>query len=241
MLPPMKKNLITAASRGRANFGWLNSYHSYSFGNYYNPERMQFGALRVLNDDRVAPGMGFDTHPHRNMEIISIGLEGELKHQDSMGNTAIIKAGDIQVMSAGSGITHSEYNNSKSEPVAFLQIWIFPSQANVAPRYDQISLKDLLKPNTWNLFLGPYGQYDGMWVYQNIWFHWGNFEAGQTISYALKNTQHGLFIFVIEGTVLTAGELLNQRDALELTAITELEFEFKAAATVLLMEVPLLA
>lgn len=235
----MKKKLHLAENRGKANFGWLNSNHSFSFGHYYNPDRMQFGALRVLNDDWVAPGMGFDTHPHRNMEIISIGLEGALEHKDSMGNTAIIGPGDVQVMSAGTGVSHSEYNKNSDQPVAFLQIWIIPNQVNVTPRYDQISLISQILPNAWNLFLGPYGQYTDLWIYQDAWFHWGLFEPGVQSEYILKNPDHGLYVFVVEGSVSVAGEKLGSRDAIEISEVSVLTFEFTSSSKVLLMEVPL--
>ena len=235
----MKKSIQLAQERGKVSFGWLDSNHSFSFGHYHNPERMQFGALRVLNDDWVAPGKGFDTHPHRNMEIISIGLEGALEHKDSMGNTAVIGPGDVQVMSAGTGVTHSEYNKNVDQPVAFLQIWIIPDRVNVTPRYDQLSLDSLTQSNSWNLFLGPYDQYENLWIYQNVWFHWGLFETGAISEYVLKNPGHGLYVFVVEGSVWVAGEKLGQRDALEISEISQVSFEFFAPSKVLLMEVPL--
>lgn len=235
----MKKSLQFAKNRGKVSFGWLESNHSFSFGHYHNPERMQFGALRVLNDDRVAPGMGFDTHPHRNMEIISIGLEGALEHKDSMGNTAVIGPGDVQVMSAGTGVSHSEYNKNSDQPVAFLQIWIIPNRVNVTPRYDQISLNSVIQSNSWNLFLGPYNQHKGLWIYQDTWFYWGVFETGIRSEYALKNPEHGLYVFVVEGSVLVAGEQLGRRDALEIYEVSTVAFEFTAVCKVLLMEVPL--
>ena len=174
----MKKALHPAGSRGHANHGWLESYHSFSFANYYNPERMQFGTLRVLNDDRVAPGMGFGTHPHRNMEIISIPLSGDLEHKDSMGNTTVIREGDVQVMSAGTGVNHSEYNKNKDREVAFLQIWVLPNKVNVAPRYDQISLNPSDLRDNWHAVLGPEGGDGDLWIYQDAWFHMGDFKGG---------------------------------------------------------------
>lgn len=235
----MKKTLYSAQSRGKASFGWLESFHSFSFGHYYNPERMQFGALRVLNDDRVAPGMGFDTHPHRNMEIISIGLEGELEHKDSMGNRSVIKPGEVQVMSAGSGVTHSEYNKNDHLPVAFLQIWVIPNRKDVEPRYDQIDLNGLVKSGDWNLFLGPFGEYSGLWIYQNTWFYWGLFSTGQSGAFTPKNPSNGMYIFVVEGRIRIDGEVLDRRDALSLEGIDILNFDILADAKILLMEVPL--
>jgi len=168
--------LHKAETRGYANHGWLQSKHTFSFANYYNPQRMHFGVLRVLNDDRVEAGMGFGTHPHDNMEIISIPLEGDLEHKDSMGNTAIIKKGDVQVMSAGSGITHSEYNRSKDSLVKFLQIWIFPNKKNVAPRYDQISLNSNDRHNKLQQIVSPNANEEGVWINQDAWFFMGKFD-----------------------------------------------------------------
>jgi len=235
----MKKTLHRADTRGRAFFGWLESYHSFSFGHYHNPERMQFGALRVLNDDRVAPGRGFDTHPHRNMEIISIPLRGDLEHQDSMGNTSVIRAGDVQVMSAGTGVAHSEYNKNADQEVAFLQIWVLPDRANVEPRYDQIRLDTEALRNQWYTVLGPRGKHPGLWIHQDAWFHLGDFEAGQESAYTLHDANHGLYIFVIEGSAEVAGEVLHRRDGLGISEAGTLAFRFLEPSRVLLMEVPL--
>jgi redox-sensitive bicupin YhaK (pirin superfamily) len=163
--------LHRASTRGDANHGWLKSRHTFSFANYYDPERMHFGAIRVINDDIVAPGMGFGTHPHDNMEIISIPLEGDLEHKDSMGNTTVIRHGDIQVMSAGTGIKHSEYNKNDDSPVKFLQIWVFPNKRGVTPRYDQITLNTEDRKNRFQQILSPSSEDDGVWIHQNAWFH----------------------------------------------------------------------
>jgi len=170
--------LHKANSRGDANHGWLHSRHTFSFANYYNPERVQFGVLRVLNDDYVEAGMGFGTHPHDNMEIISIPLEGDLEHKDSMGNIAVIKKGDVQVMSAGTGITHSEYNKNKDKPVKLLQIWVFPNTKNVKPRYDQISLNLADRHNQLQQLVSPNADDGSIWIYQDAWFHLGKFDQG---------------------------------------------------------------
>jgi len=164
-----------ADTRGLADHGWLHSRHTFSFANYHNPERMHFGVLRVLNDDQVQAGRGFGTHPHDNMEIISIPLEGDLEHKDSMGNIAVIKEGDVQVLSAGTGITHSEYNKNKDKNVKFLQIWVFPNKKNVIPRYDQISIRDIEKENEFYQVLSPNKNDQGVWVNQDAWFHLGKF------------------------------------------------------------------
>ena len=176
----MKTVIHKAETRGHANHGWLDSHHTFSFANYYDRERMHFGVLRVLNDDIVDAGMGFGTHPHDNMEIVSIPLEGDLEHKDSMGNVTVIKEGDVQVMSAGTGITHSEYNKNKDKEVKFLQIWLFPNKKNVTPRYDQISLRDIAKENEFYQILSPSKEDQGVWIHQDAWFHIGKFTKGST-------------------------------------------------------------
>src|SRR5690554_4268470 len=187
-----------AETRGSANHGWLNSYHTFSFANYHNPERMNFGVLRVLNDDTVAAGMGFGTHPHDNMEIISIPLEGDLEHKDSMGNVAVIKEGDVQVLSAGTGITHSEYNKNKDKEVKFLQIWIFPKKKNLKPRYDQISIRDIAKDNEFYQILSPNQDDQGVWINQDAWFHIGKFEKGKSDEYKIKKEGNGVYAFILK-------------------------------------------
>jgi redox-sensitive bicupin YhaK (pirin superfamily) len=227
-------------SRGKANHGWLNSFHTFSFANYHNPERMNFGVLRVLNDDTVAAGMGFGKHPHENMEIISIPLEGELLHQDTMGNTAIIKKGDIQVMSAGTGIYHSEQNNSKNETVKFLQIWIYPNKNNVEPRYDQIDLANLLKTNELVQILSPNPNDQGVWIHQNAWFHMGKLEPKQTVNYTLKDPQNGVYCFVLSGSGKIDSILLEERDGMGIWDTNVFSIEsLSENLEILLMEVPL--
>ena len=201
--------LHKADSRGDANHGWLHSKHTFSFANYYNPERMHFGVLRVLNDDTVTAGMGFGTHPHDNMEIISIPLEGDLEHKDSMGNVTVIKNGDIQVMSAGTGIQHSEYNKNKDKAVKFLQIWVFPNKKNVAPRYDQITLKIEDRHNKLQQIVSPNAEDIGVWIHQNAWFHLGKFDKGVSQEYKLKSKGNGIYIFNLNGTLTVDSEILN--------------------------------
>lgn len=236
----MKKVLHKAATRGHANHGWLNSYHSFSFAGYYNPERIHFGALRVLNDDTVAAGMGFGTHPHDNMEIISIPLSGDLKHKDSMGNEAIIKQGDIQVMSAGTGIAHSEMNARKDQDVKFLQIWVFPNKKNVQPRYGQITLDESKMKNNLLQVLSPNADDDGVWIHQDAWFSLGNLEKGFSTEYKLKSAENGVYAFVLEGDVTINGEALNKRDGLGISETDVLNITADADARLLLMEVPML-
>lgn len=236
----MKQVMHLAQERGRANHGWLNSHHSFSFANYYNPQKMNFGLLRVLNDDTVAPGMGFGKHPHDNMEIISIPLQGDLEHEDSMGNKAVIREGEIQAMSAGTGIFHSEYNASKSDEVKFLQIWIFPREKDVAPRYDQIVLPDLSKANTLHQVLSPNPDDAGIWVHQDAWFNMGTFDNGASQSYDIKRSNNGVYAFIIDGSFEIEGQKLNKRDALGLweTDIIQIK-SLEAGSRLLLIDVPM--
>lgn len=232
--------LHKAATRGHADHGWLNSHHTFSFANYYDPQRMHFGALRVLNDDTVAPGMGFGTHPHADMEIISIPLEGDLEHKDSMGNTAVIRHGDVQVMSAGTGIRHSEFNRNKDAQVKFLQIWVFPDKRGVAPRYDQITLDASKRHNRLQQILSPNADDEGVWIHQNAWFHLGTFNKGAGATYDLKDKRNGVYVFVIKGDVTVNGTALNQRDGLGVEQAASLDIKADSdGAEVLLMEVPM--
>lgn len=235
-----KTILHRADSRGKADHGWLQSHHTFSFANYYNPERVHFGVLRVLNDDVVAPGRGFATHPHDNMEIISIPLAGDLEHKDSMGNVAVIREGDVQVMSAGTGIRHSEYNRNKDRDVRFLQIWLFPRQKQVQPRYDQISLGDIMKPGQFNQILSPNPTDPGVWIHQDAWFHIGDFKPGQKAVYTLKKPGNGVYAFMIEGDAVLAGHELHRRDGLGVWETDTFGVEVKSNARILLMEVPMM-
>ncbi len=228
-----------ADTRGKANHGWLNSHHTFSFANYHNPNRMNFGVLRVLNDDIVAPGMGFDTHPHQNMEIISIPLEGDLEHKDSMGNVAIIKEGDVQVLSAGTGITHSEYNKNKDKEVKFLQIWVFPKEKNLIPRYDQISIREIAKENGFYQVLSPNKEDEGVWINQDAWFHIGKFTEGNSDEYKIKKEGNGVYAFILDGEVEINGEKLSKRDGMGVCNTDSLNVKAIKDARVLLMEVPM--
>lgn len=232
--------LHKAHTRGHGSHGWLESHHSFSFGDYYNPGRMHFGVLRVLNDDRVDPGMGFGRHPHDNMEIISIPLEGDLEHKDSLGNTTIIQHGDIQLMSAGTGVFHSEYNKSKDKAVKFLQIWVFPRNKNGAPRYDQVTLNVQDRHNALQQVVSPFKEDDGVCINQDAWFHLGRFDKGFTTTYSLKNTANGVYAFVIKGDVVIENIELNERDGLGIWDTKQLSINaLSDDAEILLMEVPL--
>jgi hypothetical protein len=238
-LKTMKTVLHKSATRGHANHGWLDSHHSFSFANYHNPERMNFGVLRVLNDDQVDKGMGFGTHPHDNMEIISIPLEGDLEHKDSMGNTTVIKSGDVQVMSAGTGIRHLEYNKSKEEQVKFLQIWLFPREKSVTPRYDQISIKDIQKKNELYQILSPNKEDAGVWIHQDAWFHLGEFDQKTASNYEVKKQGNGVYFFVLEGAVEIQGETLNKRDGFGVWDTNTIAFTAEKDVRLLAMEVPM--
>ena len=218
----MKTVLHKSNTRGHANHGWLNSHHTFSFAGYHDPNRMHFGVLRVLNDDQVAPGQGFGTHPHDNMEIISIPLEG-----------------DVQVMSAGTGIQHSEYNKNTDQEVKFLQIWVFPNKRNVEPRYDQISIRDIEKKNAFYQVLSPNPDDDGVWVHQDAWFHLGKFEVGATDSYQIKKEGNGVYAFILEGEVEIDGVKLEKRDGFGIWDTESFNFKSTSNSRVLLMEVPM--
>jgi quercetin 2,3-dioxygenase len=229
-----------SGTRGHEDHGWLNTYHTFSFADYYNPERMHFGVLRVLNDDTVQAGMGFGTHPHDNMEIISIPLEGDLEHKDSMGNVSVIRNGDIQVMSAGSGITHSEFNKNKETLVKFLQIWVFPNKRNVTPRYDQITLKKEDRKNKLQQILSPIAEDEGVWIYQDAWFHLASFDKDFSTDYILKKKGNGMYVFVLSGNIIVANQELNARDGFGIWDIDKINLHAKSDAEILLMEIPMI-
>ncbi|MEC7265156.1 MAG: pirin family protein [Bacteroidota bacterium] len=235
----MKTVLHKANTRGHANHGWLDSHHTFSFAGYQNPERMHFGVLRVLNDDQVSAAKGFGTHPHDNMEIISIPLEGDLEHKDSMGNVATIKEGEVQVMSAGTGIFHSEYNKNPDKPVKFLQIWVFPNKRNVEPRYDQISIRDIEKENAFYQVLSPNPEDEGVWIHQDAWFQLGKFESGAEASYQIHKEGNGVYAFVLDGEVEINGQKLEKRDGFGLWEMDSFDFKSLTNSRVLLMEVPM--
>ena len=229
-----------AATRGHADHGWLRTNHTFSFADYYNPERVHFGALRVLNDDYIAGGMGFGTHPHDNMEIITIPLEGDLEHKDSMGNGTVIKHGEVQVMSAGTGITHSEFNHNKTQPVQLLQIWVFPNKRNVTPRYDQITLDVNQRHNKLQQILSPNSDDEGVWIHQDAWFHIGRFDQNFETTYTWKKQGNGVYVFVIKGNITVNGTALNERDGSGIWNTDSMSIQANSAdAELLIMEVPM--
>lgn len=235
----MKTIFHQAASRGFADHGWLKSHHTFSFANYYNPERVHFGTLRVLNDDQVSGGMGFGSHPHDNMEIISIPLEGDLEHKDNMGNHGVIRNGEIQVMSAGTGVVHSEFNANKDETVKFLQIWLFPRERNVTPRYDQQKI-DGDEHNRFLQILSPDQNAEGVWIHQDAWFSLTTLDNGFEEKYRVKRRGNGVYFFVLEGSAEIAGQPMGRRDGLGVWETDEISLKSTSENTrVLVMDVPM--
>lgn len=235
----MKTILHKANERGHANHGWLNAYHSFSFANWFDPNKIQFGVLRVLNDDMIAGGMGFGTHPHDNMEIITIPLEGDLAHKDSMGNSSVIKSGDVQVMSAGTGIQHSEFNPNHHQHTKLFQIWLFPKFRNVEPRYQQITLDVSKQKNNFSQVLSPNPDDEGVWIYQDAWFYMSEFDNGFSKILPLKKEGNGFYVMNIEGELEVNGQKLEKRDAIGVWETNEIEVKAITDAKFLIMEVPM--
>jgi quercetin 2,3-dioxygenase len=225
-------------TRGLANHGWLISRHTFSFANYYNPERMGFGALRVINDDSVAAGMGFGTHPHRDMEIISIPIEGSLQHKDSEGNSTIIKKGEVQIMSAGTGISHSEFNASQIDEVKFLQIWVLPKKLGIKPRYDQKFFSHQSRDNKFALVVSPDGREQSVEINQDAFFSLAELKAQQEVSYQKYLSSNGIYVFILSGDLEINGERLSRRDGIGITDVNTLKFKSLSDSEVLVMEVP---
>ncbi len=236
----MKTIFYPASERGHADFGWLNSYHSFSFGHWYNPEKIHFGALRVLNDDVVKGGGGFGTHPHDNMEIISIPLNGSLAHKDSTGTDGIIKTGDVQIMSAGSGIRHSEYNASKTDAVNFLQVWVLPKEVNIKPRYDQKAFDAIGRKNKWQVVVSPDDKEGGVWINQDARFALADLEAGKEISFAPKFSGNGVYIFVLDGEISIDSRKVGKRDAVGVYDTNEFSLTADQPSSLLAIEIPML-
>lgn len=236
----MARFLDTSDSRGTANQGWLKSRHTFSFSSYHNPDRMGFGLLRVINDDIVEPSKGFGTHPHENMEIISIPLSGSLKHEDSMGNQHIISAGEVQVMSAGTGITHSEYNNSESEDVNFLQIWVIPKITGIPPRYDQREINTNDSNNTFNAIVSPLGTEGIVNINQDAYFSIANIDADATIEYKKTGKDTGVYFFIISGNITIGETTLFTRDGVGITEEDNIKILAKEESRVLCMEIPMI-
>jgi quercetin 2,3-dioxygenase len=235
----MKTIKYQSESRGSADHGWLQSRFSFSFAEYYNPERMNFGALRVINDDVIAAGKGFGTHPHQNMEIVTIPLSGALEHKDSMGNTSVIRTGDVQIMSAGTGVQHSEFNHSSDEPVTLLQIWVLPDKKNITPRYDQKSFALDKLDNRFLEIVSSTVNNESVWINQDASFYLGKFSKNNPVLHQIKSEDRGLYIFVIDGKIEVDGETLSKRDALGVWDGTEIKIEVKENSFLLMIEVPM--
>lgn len=234
----MKTVIYRAETRGGADHGWLRTRHSFSFANYYDPDRMGFGVLRVLNDDEIDGGSGFPTHPHQDMEIVTIPLAGSLAHEDSMGSSSVIGVGEVQVMSAGTGVLHSEYNGSETEIGKFLQIWIEPKEYHVEPRYMEANIEGLLQTNELRTIVSPKGS-EGLWMYQDAWISLGSFNRNETVKYVMKKKGNGLYVFVIAGSAVVFGESLQLRDGMGLWDTDEVTLGTEAGSTILLLEVPM--
>ena len=236
----MKTVFHPSDSRGYANHGWLEARHSFSFASWYQPDRLHFGALRVLNDDIIQGGMGFGTHPHDNMEIVTIPLKGDLEHKDSMGNSAVIREGDIQVMSAGTGVQHSEYNNSPDKEINLFQLWLLPNKQNVKPRYDQLPIRSLHQKNEFFQILSPSANDQGVWIHQDAWMHILDADQDQSFDYVLQSPENGVYMIVIEGEVEVDNQTLSRRDAIGIWETDNLTIKTKTDAELLLVQVPML-
>ena len=235
----MKTVFHPSNSRGHANHDWLDTYHTFSFANYYDEERIHFGALRVLNDDSVEGGKGFGTHQHDNMEIITIPTEGALEHKDSMGNAGVIQKNEVQVMSAGTGIFHSEFNKNRDLKVKFFQIWIIPNKQNVHPRYQQKNFNPEEYKNKLLEIVSPVLSDKNLWVYQDAWFHLGKLDPGFETEYKIKKSGNGIYAFVIEGDVTIEDQKLEKRDGMGLWEVDKINIKSNSISELLLIEVPM--
>ena len=235
----MKTLLFKAADRGTADYGWLKPNYYFSFAQYHNPAKVHFGLLRVLNDDFIGGGGSFPTHPHDNMEIVTIPFTGALKHKDSSGGEGLIKAGDIQIMSAGTGVQHSEANASATEPVTLFQVWIFPKERNINPRYDQKSFDVTERANKWQTVVSPIDADNVLWINQDAKFSLTNLEAGAAINYTNAFKNNGVFLVVINGSVEIDGQQLNKRDALGISEMENFTVKASENAELLAIEIPM--
>ncbi|MDB5191249.1 MAG: pirin family protein [Segetibacter sp.] len=234
----MKTIFHKASERGHANFGWLDSHHSFSFGQYHNPAKVHFGALRVLNDDIITGGSGFGAHPHDNMEIVSIPLAGALEHKDSTGTKEVIRQGDVQIMSAGTGLQHSEYNHYSDKTTNFLQVWVIPKKRNIDPRYDQKTFNAEARKNTFQIVVAPDNE-SAVWINQDAWFSLSDIQGGKKITYKVKKEGNGVYVFLLEGTVTINDQVLKKRDALGISEVQDFDIEASADAQLLLIDVPM--
>ncbi|MBL7884999.1 MAG: pirin family protein [Bacteroidia bacterium] len=235
----MKTVYHKSTERGHVNHGWLNAKHSFSFANYHDPNKIHFGMLRVLNDDIVAPGSGFGMHPHDNMEIVTIPLQGTLEHRDSMGNIGTIKPNEVQAMSAGSGLMHSEYNHSKTEAINLLQIWVFPKVRNIEPRYEQKVFSENDKLNKFKTIVAPVKSEDSMWINQDAYFSIGKFDKAKIETYKIQHKGNGAYVFVIEGEANIESQALSKRDAIGIWETDKIEISIQPNTEILIIEIPM--
>jgi quercetin 2,3-dioxygenase len=235
----MKTVVHRSEDRGTADHGWLKARHSFSFAGYYNPAKTHFGTLRVLNDDSIAAGKGFGSHPHDNMEIVTIPLEGNLAHQDNMGNKSVIRKNDVQIMSAGTGVVHSEFNDSKTDYVKLLQIWVFPKVEDIKPRYEQKTYRHEDRKNKFQIVVSPDTADGGVWINQDAWFSLGDFEKGREQSYSIHKPTNGMYIFILEGSAEINGEKLNRRDAMGISNAEKADITILENAEILVIEIPM--
>ena len=237
----MKTIIHKAETRGFADHGWLKSHHTFSFASYQNAERNNFGMLRVLNDDVVQPKMGFGTHPHKNMEIISIPLKGALSHKDSMGNKRAIEVGEVQVMSAGTGLTHSEFNDSKTDAVNFLQLWIIPEEMGVTPNYEQRKFDSSNQKNRLQTVVAPKNKLEGnaLPISQQAYIYRSDLESGNALSIKVKNANNGVYIFVVDGKVEVNNSVLNSRDAIGVSETESIDVMANKNSELIIIEVPM--
>lgn len=237
----MKTKIHKANTREYADHGWLKSHHTFSFASYQDPKRMNFGMLRVLNDDVVQPKMGFGTHPHQNMEIISIPLKGALSHKDSMGNKRAIEVGEVQVMSAGAGLTHSEFNDSKTDEVNFLQLWIIPEEMNVKPKYEQRKFSEEARINTLQTLVAPLDKIvqDALPINQQAYIYRTTLESGNSLELKPKSEANGFYVFNAEGQVTIANEVIENRDAIGLSELDKVQIKANKTSDLIIIEVPM--
>jgi redox-sensitive bicupin YhaK (pirin superfamily) len=228
-----------AVSRGKANYGWLDTNYSFSFFRYYDSEKMNFGLLRVLNDDIIQPAKGFDTHPHDNMEIVTIPLEGEIEHKDSTGHIEIIETNDVQIMSAGSGLMHSEFNHSKTREVKLLQIWVLPKKINIEPRYDQKTFPPSLRKNSLQLIVSPDKSDDLLWINQDAYFSRSDLDKGSGLKYDFHKRGNGLYLFLIDGEIKVGTETMKKRDAIGISGTNQILIKAEKDSQLLFIEVPM--
>jgi hypothetical protein len=235
----MKKIIHKADSRGYFDYGWLKTYHTFSFSGYYDPDRVNFGMLRVLNDDAIEGGQGFGTHPHNDMEIITVPLEGALAHKDSTGSEGVIYPDEIQIMSAGTGILHSEFNHLSDGDSKLLQLWIFPNKKGHKPRYDQKFFDSEERKNKFQFIVTPEKKVGNLWLNQDAYLSLTNLEKDKSLNYKIHTKGNGVYLFLIEGKITVNNEYLSKRDGIGIWDTEEFSITANEDSQVLLIEVPM--